>query len=148
MDNYGVLFVFIRVHSWLNCLFRCPAGFSNFSASGGSLNTLDRLAGTNTAMNARYLLCSTLPLLVGAALAQTPLTISLQDAYSRARQYGGQIQSANLNVAQAHEDRVQARANTLPNVSALNQFIYTQANGTPSGVFVANDGVQIGRAHV
>jgi outer membrane protein TolC len=102
-------------------------------------------------MNARYLLCSTLPLLVGAALAQTPqapvdvtpLTISLQDAYSRARQYGGQIQSANLNVAQTHEDRVQARANTLPNVSALNQFIYTQANGTPSGVFVANDGVHV-----
>ena len=94
-------------------------------------------------MNAKYLLCSTLPLLVGAALAQTPLSISLQDAYSRARQYGGQIQSANLNVAQAHEDRVQARANTLPNVSALNQFIYTQANGTPSGVFVANDGVHV-----
>jgi outer membrane protein TolC len=94
-------------------------------------------------MNARTLLCSTLPLLVGAALAQTPLTISLEDAFSRARQYGGQIQTANLNVAQAHEDRVQARANTLPSVSALNQFIYTEGNGTPSGVFVANDGVHI-----
>ena len=66
-----------------------------------------------------------------------------QDALERARQYGGQIQSANLAVLQAREDRAQARAATLPNVSALNQFIYTEANGTPSGVFVANDGVHV-----
>jgi outer membrane protein TolC len=41
------------------------------------------------------------------------------------------------------EDRKQAKAATLPTVSALNQFIYTEGNGTPSGVFVANDGVHI-----
>lgn len=81
-------------------------------------------------------------LLAGAMFAQTP-TISLQDALARAKQYGGQIQSANLAALSAREDRAQARANTLPSVSALNQFIYTEGNGTPSGVFVANDGVHI-----
>ena len=43
----------------------------------------------------------------------------------------------------AHEDRVQARAALLPSGNSLNQFIYTQPNGTPSGVFVANDGPHI-----
>src|SRR5271165_2121173 len=81
-------------------------------------------------------------MLAGLMCAQPP-TISLQDALARARQYGGQIQSANLAVLQAREDRAQARAVTLPNVSALNQFIYTEGNGTPSGVFVANDGVHV-----
>jgi outer membrane protein TolC len=81
-------------------------------------------------------------MLAGVMFAQPP-TISLQDALDRAKQYGGQIQSANLAVLQAREDRLQARAATLPNVSALNQFIYTEGNGTPSGVFVANDGVHV-----
>ena len=71
------------------------------------------------------------------------LTITLQDALARARQYGGQIQTANLAVLLAREDRVQARAATLPSVTAFNQFIYTEPNGTPSGVFVANDGPHI-----
>src|ERR1700692_4670463 len=78
----------------------------------------------------------------GVMFAQTP-TISLQDALARARQYGGQIQSANLAALQAREDRVQVRAATLPQVSALTQFIYTEGNGTPSGVFIANDGVHV-----
>ena len=81
-------------------------------------------------------------MLAGVMCAQPP-TISLQDALARARQYGGQIQTANLSVLQAREDRAQARAATLPQVSALNQFIITQANGTPSGVFVAADGVHV-----
>jgi outer membrane protein TolC len=81
-------------------------------------------------------------MLAGVMFAQTP-TISLQDALARAKQYGGLIQTANLAALQAREDRAQARANTLPSVSALNQFIYTEGNGTPSGVFVANDGVHV-----
>lgn len=81
-------------------------------------------------------------MLAGAMCAQTP-TISLTDALARARQYGGQIQSANLAVLQAKEDRAQARAATLPSVNAFNQFIYTEGNGTPPGVFVANDGVHV-----
>jgi outer membrane protein TolC len=78
-----------------------------------------------------------------SAGAQTPTAITLQDALSRARQYGTQIQSANLNVALAKEDRVQAKAAGLPSVNAFNQFIYTEGNGTPSGVYVANDGVHV-----
>jgi outer membrane protein TolC len=81
-------------------------------------------------------------LCAGAVFAETP-TISLDDALKRARQFGGQIQSANLAALQAREDQVQAKAAALPQVSALNQFIYTQGNNTPSGVFVANDGVHV-----
>jgi outer membrane protein TolC len=84
------------------------------------------------------------------ALAAAPLgfaqdipTISLEDALARARQNAGQIQASNLAVLQAKEDRVQARAATLPSLSAFNQYIYTEGNGTPSGVFVANDGVHV-----
>jgi outer membrane protein TolC len=85
--------------------------------------------------------------LTAPAVAQTPaqpsLTITLQDALARARQYGTQIQSANINATIAREDRTQAKAATLPSLNAFNQFIYTEGNGTPSGVFVANDGVHI-----
>src|SRR6266566_4365309 len=84
--------------------------------------------------------------LTGVAPSQTPApppTINLQDALARARQYGGQIQSATLAALLAREDRAQARASTLPSVNAFNQFIYTQPNGTPSGVFVANDGPHV-----
>ncbi len=69
--------------------------------------------------------------------------IKLEDALARAKQYAGQIQSSNSAVLQAREDTKQAKANRLPNVSAFNQFIYTEGNGTPSGVFVANDGVHV-----
>ncbi len=72
-----------------------------------------------------------------------PLTIDLPAAIARARKYGTQIESANIAAALAREDRAQAKAATLPSVNALNQFIYTEGNGTPSGVFVANDGVHV-----
>lgn len=75
--------------------------------------------------------------------AQSPVVIDLQQALARARQYGGQVQSANLTLGLATQDRVQARAAMLPQASALSQYIHTQANGTPSGVFVSNDGVHV-----
>ncbi len=74
--------------------------------------------------------------------AQTP-TIDLQEALSRAKKYGTQVQSAGIAVALAHEDRKQAKANALPSVNGLNQFIYTEGNGTPSGVYVGADGVHV-----
>jgi outer membrane protein TolC len=79
-----------------------------------------------------------------------PLVISLQDALERARRYGAQIQTANIAAQLAREDRTQARAAALPSLEAMNQFIYTEGNGTPSGVFVANDGVHVynEQAHV
>jgi outer membrane protein TolC len=98
-------------------------------------------------MSASFCLSGLVLALAVTASAQTPapapLTISLQDALARARQYGTQIQSANINAAIAREDRTQAKAATLPSLNAFNQFIYTEGNGTPSGVFVANDGVHI-----
>ncbi len=69
--------------------------------------------------------------------------VPFKDALARARQYAGQIQTANLAALQAKEDTAQARVARLPTLSAFNQFIYTEGNGTPSGVFVANDGVHI-----
>ena len=74
---------------------------------------------------------------------QEPVTITLADALARARQYGTQIQSANVAALLAKEDTRQVRAASLPSVNAFNQFIYTQGNGTNSGVFVANDGVHV-----
>jgi outer membrane protein TolC len=96
-------------------------------------------------MSAFSRLTALIPLLAFtvAISAQTPLTITLQDALARARQYGTQIQSANINSLLAKEDRTQAKAATLPSLNAFNQFIYTEGNGTPSGVYVANDGVHV-----
>src|SRR6267378_4404551 len=90
-------------------------------------------------MNARTLafLCAS------AAFAQGPEPIKLEDALARAKQYGGQVQTANFAVLQARQDIAQARAARLPTVNAFNQFIYTEGNGTPSGVFVSNDGVHV-----
>jgi len=73
---------------------------------------------------------------------QTPV-IKLEDAIARAKQYSGQIQSANFALSLVQQDTVQARAARLPQVNALNQYIYTEGNGTPSGVFVSNDGVHV-----
>ena len=87
-----------------------------------------------------------------AAFSQTPanqtsaeaaLSIDFKTALQRASQYGGQIQIATIAAQLAHEDRVQAKAAMLPAVSEFNQFIYTEPNGTPSGVFVANDGPHV-----
>jgi outer membrane protein TolC len=81
-----------------------------------------------------------------AAQAPSPgqtLSIDLTEALRRARDYNQQFLSAGITAALAREDRIQAKAAQLPNLSALNQYIYTQGNGTPSGVFVANDGVHV-----
>jgi outer membrane protein TolC len=87
-------------------------------------------------------------LLIIASLARaqtppSPTIISLTDAVSRARQYAGQIQSANLAVLLAKEDITQVRAARLPTVNAFNQYVHTEGNGTPTGVFVANNGVHM-----
>ena len=90
---------------------------------------------------------SPLRVALGFALASTafgqPLHLTLQRAIERAHFYGPSFLNANFAAASAHEDAVQAKAALLPGVSALSQFIYTQPNGTPSGVFVSNDGPHI-----
>jgi outer membrane protein TolC len=78
----------------------------------------------------------------GALAQQTAvLTIDLPDALSRARAYSAQFLAAGTAAALAREDRVQARAALLPSLNSVNAFLYTQGNGTPSGVFVANNGI-------
>jgi outer membrane protein TolC len=82
-----------------------------------------------------------------------PITITLQDALQRARQNDPQFRSALTDLGLAREDRVQARAGLLPNLSFNNSFIYTQGTGPqPVGCaltstcvsaprFIANNGV-------
>src|SRR5689334_4728746 len=91
------------------------------------------------------LFCGLLMQLVCSAPAQQipapappgePVMLTLQNALERARQYSQQVYSARFAAQLAHEDTVQAKAALLPNASGLSQFIYTQPNGTPSGVFV------------
>jgi outer membrane protein TolC len=71
------------------------------------------------------------------------LSIDFPTALERARQYGTQVQIANITAQIAREDRKQAKAGLLPAVSEFNQFIDTEPNGTPSGVFIANDGPHV-----
>ncbi len=60
-----------------------------------------------------------------------------------AREYSQQFLAAGVAVNLAREDRVQAKAAFLPTLNILNQYLYTQGNGTQSGVFVANNGVHV-----
>jgi len=76
-----------------------------------------------------------------ASSSQAPLTLTLQDALTRARANSVQFQAALTDQGIAHEDKVQARAGLLPSVNFNNEFIYTQPNGTSSGVFIANNTV-------
>jgi outer membrane protein TolC len=79
----------------------------------------------------------------GQSPGVTPIRITLQNALERARTNSQPFQSATIAAELVHEDRIQARAALLPSVNYMNQFIYTEPNGTPSGVFVANDGVHV-----
>ncbi len=74
---------------------------------------------------------------------ETGLLITLPDALRMAKAFSPQLQQATSAALQAKEQVIQARAARLPTVTALNQFIYTEGNGTASGVFVANDGVHV-----
>src|SRR5271165_1528742 len=72
-----------------------------------------------------------------------PLTPPPPDALARARQYSQQVYTADINARLAHEDAVQAKTALLPAITAQSGFIYTQPNGTASGVFVPNDGPRV-----
>jgi outer membrane protein len=70
-----------------------------------------------------------------------PLVLTLQDALTRAKANDPQFRAALTELGIAHQDTVQSRAQLLPNVNYNMQYIYTQGNGTPSGRFLANNGV-------
>jgi outer membrane protein len=78
-----------------------------------------------------------------AGAQQNVITIDLQNALQRARENSQQLQSATLELGLAREDRAQAKSSLLPSLNYFNQYIYTQGNGTESGIFVSNDGVHI-----
>lgn len=69
------------------------------------------------------------------------VSLTLADALARAKANSPQFQAAVTELGLAREERLQARAGLLPGVNYSNSFIYTQGNGTPSGVFIANNGV-------
>ena len=93
------------------------------------------IAATSTAQVERQL--SSTQAQPGAA----PLVLTFQDAVVRAKANLPQFLTAKTDYGLAHQDKVQARAALLPSVTYNSQFIYTQPNGTPSGVFIANNSV-------
>lgn len=78
---------------------------------------------------------------VAASSAAAPLTITLQDALTRARANEPQFRSAMTAYGVARENTVQSRAALLPNVTYEGSFAYTEGNGTSAGRFIANNGV-------
>jgi outer membrane protein len=87
-------------------------------------------------------------LLVAAPAAAQPVApagapLTLTAVLDQARANSQQFRSAQLASDLAAEDRKQARAALLPSVNGFSQYIYTQPNGTPSGVWVPNDGPRV-----
>ena len=72
-------------------------------------------------------------LLAGQAPADAPLTLTA--VLDQARANSQQFRAAQLASDLAAEDKKQARAALLPSLTGFSQYIYTQPNGTPSGVW-------------
>src|SRR5262245_24011319 len=70
-----------------------------------------------------------------------PLTVTMQDALSRARANEPQFHAALTESGVAHENAVQSRAALLPGVNYNAAYLYTQGNGTSTGRFVGANGV-------
>lgn len=90
------------------------------------------------------------PLLIAGLLVAAPAIgvaqdapLTLKAALDQARANSQQFRSAQLASDLAAEDRKQARAAMLPWLSGFSQIIRTEDNGTPSGVWVANDGPKV-----
>jgi len=86
-------------------------------------------------------------LLVAAPAAGQPsppdAPLTLQAVLDLARANSQQVRAAQLASDLAAEDRKQARAALLPSMNGFSQYIYTQPNGTPSGIWVPNDGPRV-----
>jgi outer membrane protein TolC len=72
---------------------------------------------------------------------QAKVTIDIKTALERARSYSPQFQSASLAVDLARIDRYIAKTAFYPTVNYHNEYIYTQGNGTPEGIFIGSNGV-------
>lgn len=73
--------------------------------------------------------------------AAAPITLTLQDALTRARANEPQYRAALTQYGVARQQTVQARAGLLPNVNYEAQFLYTEGNGTSTSRFIAANGV-------
>ena len=86
-------------------------------------------------------------LLVAAPAAGQPsppdAPLTLQAVLDLARANSQQVRAAQRASDLAAEDRKQARAALLPSMNGFTQYIYTQPNGTPSGIWVPNDGPRV-----
>jgi outer membrane protein TolC len=75
------------------------------------------------------------------AATQAPLTLTLQDALTRAKANSAPFQAALTEQGLLHQDNVLARAALLPSVNYNTSYIYTQGNGTAAGIFIGANGV-------
>ena len=73
--------------------------------------------------------------------AGAPVTITLQDALTRARTNEPQYRAVLTRYGIARQTTTQARAGLLPNVNYNAEFLYTQGNGTATGRFIGANGV-------
>jgi outer membrane protein TolC len=82
-------------------------------------------------------------LVCGAALyaQQSTIIIDIKSALERARANSPQFQSASIAIDIARIDRYFAKSAFYPTVEYHNQFLYTQPNGAPEGVFISNNAV-------
>ncbi len=78
---------------------------------------------------------------VSATASASPIVVSLtlDDAIRLAKVNAPQFRTALTEAGSAREDRVQARAALLPDISFTTGAIYTEPNGTPEGVFVGGN---------
>jgi outer membrane protein TolC len=84
---------------------------------------------------------STSPATTDVDSSKAPLVLTLQDALARAKANDPHFRAALTELGLAHQDVVQGRAGLLPNVNYNMQFLYTEGNHSPSGRFIANNGV-------
>ena len=73
----------------------------------------------------------------------TDAPLTLQAVLDLARANSQAFRAAQLASGLAAEDRKQAKAALLPSLNGFSQYIYTQPNGTPSGIWVPNDGPRV-----
>ncbi|MGH9411476.1 MAG: TolC family protein [Vicinamibacterales bacterium] len=67
-------------------------------------------------------------------------TITLTQALAMARTNSPELAAAAATVGTAQATRADARSALLPSLRFNSSYIYTQPNGTPTGVFTANNG--------
>jgi outer membrane protein TolC len=70
-----------------------------------------------------------------------PPTITLREAIDRAKANSPVFQQALVAFGIAQQDGLQSRAAMLPSLAYNNQYLYTEGNHTPTGVFIANNAV-------